>query len=113
MLYCQFHREQAQQLIWHLCIALDLAVEFKLLSGIYAWIYVWVHVQLGSSGHIAPSKPMTSIDQLGSNLGLGLTFLFPNPHYNLTFGSFDLVSSLVWWEVETNIKSFAVEHIVV
>ena len=34
--------------------------------------------------------------------GWGLTFPPPNLHYKLTFGSFDLVSSPVWWEKETN-----------
>ena len=45
---------------------------------------------------------MTSTDWQGSSLGSGLTFP-PSPHYNPTFGSFDLVSSPVWWETETNI----------
>ena len=38
---------------WHLChpcIALDLAVQFKLYSGVRAWTQIWVQVQLGSSG---------------------------------------------------------------
>ena len=47
--------------------------------------------------HISPalSEPMTSIDQQGSRLGTCPTFPSPNPHYNLTFGSLDLVSSPV------------------
>ena len=34
----------------HPCLALDLAVQFKLWSGIGAWTQIWVHVQLDSSG---------------------------------------------------------------
>ena len=63
----------------HLCIALDLVVQFKLYSGICTWTHVWVHVQLGSSAHIAPSELMTSINKQ---------------------------SCPVWWETETNIAYF-------
>ena len=49
---------------------------------------------------------MTSIVLQGSSLGLGPTLSSPNPNYNSTFGSFDLVSSPVWWEAETNIRDF-------
>ena len=47
---------------------------------------------------------MTSIVQLGSSLGSCPTFSSPNPHYHPTFGSFDFVSSPVWWEAKTNIS---------
>ena len=43
---------------------------------------------------------MTSIGQQG--LGSVPNYPFPNSHYNLTSKSFDLVSSPVWWEAETN-----------
>ena len=59
---------------WYLCIALDLAVQFKLLSGVCVWTHFWVYVQLGSSADIAPIEQMTSIDQQASSLGLGPTF---------------------------------------
>ena len=36
-------------------------------------------------------EPMTSWDQQGSSLSSGPTFPSLNPHYNPTFGSFDLV----------------------
>ena len=39
--------------LWHLChfcMALDLTVQFRLLSGIHAWPHIWIHFQLGSSG---------------------------------------------------------------
>ena len=45
---------------------------------------------------------MTSIDQQGLSLNSGQTFSSPNPHYNPTFESFELVSSPVWWEANTN-----------
>ena len=48
---------------------------------------------------------MTSIVQQGSSLGLGTTFPSLSPHNNRPFGSFDLVSSPVWWEAETNIET--------
>ena len=41
--------------------------------------------------------------QQGSNLGSSLIFPSPNPYYNPTFGSFDIVSNPVWWEPEINI----------
>ena len=49
--------------------------------------------------------PMTSIVWQDSSLGSCLTFPSPNTHYNSTFGSFDLVSSPIWCEVETNIEN--------
>ena len=55
--------------------------------------------------HITLSEPMTSRVQQGSSLGSCSTFPSPNPHYNPTFGSFDLVSSPVWLEAETNISN--------
>ena len=48
---------------------------------------------------------MTSIVQQGSSFGSCPTFPSPNPYSNTTFGSFDLVSSPVWWEAETNITT--------
>ena len=45
---------------------------------------------------------MNRIVQRGSSFASGPTLPFANPHYNTTFGSFDLVSSPVWWKTETN-----------
>ena len=55
---------------------------------------------LPHQAHIAPSEPMSSIDQQGSRLG---SFL-PPPLYPSIIGlrAFDLVSSPVWWEAATN-----------
>ena len=53
--------------------------------------------------HIAPSEPMSSIDQQGSSLDSFPTFASSfYPHFNRTFGLFDHVSSRVWWEAATN-----------
>ena len=61
---------------------------------------------------MAPSEPMSSIDQQGSSLGS-----FPTPRplpFILTLiglRAFDLVSSRVWWETATNIGTFFAELI--
>ena len=51
--------------------------------------------------HIALRGPMTCIVQQGSSLSL--TFPSHKSHYYSVFWSFDLVSSPVWCEAETNI----------
>ena len=59
---------------------------------------------LPHQAHIAPSEPMSSIDQQGLSLGS-----FPTPpHFFPTLiglQAFDLVSSPVWWEAATNKRS--------
>ena len=83
-----------------LCVPLDL------LAG-------WARNMFGSmssqahQAHIALSELMTSKVLQGSNLGSCPTFPALNPHFKPTFGSFDLVSSPVWWEAETNIDPLA------
>ena len=56
---------------------------------------------LPHQAHIAPSEPMSSIDQKGSSLG---SFPTPLPFIPTLIGlwGFDLVSSRVWWEAATN-----------
>ena len=76
----------------------DLGI-FSLHIPMFGSMSCWAH-----QDHIALRGSMTSIDQQGSCIGSYPTLPFPNPHYNLTFGSFDLVSSPVWWEEETNIN---------
>ena len=49
---------------WHIyysCIALDLAVQFKLYSGIRAWTQISVYVQVGSLEPTLHCRPMDSI----------------------------------------------------
>ena len=57
---------------------------------------------LPHQAHIAPSEPMSSIDQQGSSLGSFPTF--PSPCIPTLIGlrAFDHVSSCVWWEAVTN-----------
>ena len=95
---CQGDLRANEMHYWHLCIALDLVVQFKIKSS----LRVWILVQLGSLAHIAPSEPMTCLDQQGFSLGSGPTFPSPNPYFNPTFGSFDLVLIPVCWDAETN-----------
>ena len=92
---------------WHLChscIALDLAVQFKLSSGIRAWAQIWVQVQLGTSGPHCTKwvDDQYSLDRLEPRLVSDL----PLPTIiDLRF--IDLESSRVLWETETNIYSMA------
>ena len=89
---------------WHSCqagihIALDHHVK---------WIYdqqghlvcVLGDLTMTSIVHIAPSKPMTSIDQSYMNHELCVTSPSPNPHYKK-----DLESDPVLWEARINITS--------
>ena len=39
-----------------------------------------------------------------------MIFPSPKPHYNPNFEAFDLVSSSVWWEIETNINTSLINH---
>ena len=91
---------------WANCM-IDTFVEHR--TSWFCWSYNLASVpgfmlgsmcSLGSSAHIAPSGPITSTDQQGLSLTTGPNFPSPNPHYNPTFGSFDLVSSPVWWKAE-------------
>ena len=56
---------------------------------------------LPHQAHIAPSEPMSSVDQQGSNLG---SFPTSPPFIPTLIGlrAFDHVSSHVWWEAATN-----------
>ena len=60
------------------CIALDLAVQFKLWAGIRAWTQIWVQDQLGPSG---PHCTRWVDDQQGSSLSSFPTFSSLNLHY--------------------------------
>ena len=86
----------------HHCIALDLAVYFKLYLGIRAWTQIWVHIQLGSSGPHCTKRANDLYSPAGFELGLVTDFppLIPTI---IDFWVIDLMSSPVWWEADTNI----------
>ena len=50
--------------------------------------------------HIALSEPMSNVDQLGSSLGLFLTF--PPLPTLINLRAIDIVSSIDWWETLAN-----------
>ena len=85
------------------CIALDLAIQFKLLAGIRARTQIWVQDKLSSSG---PHCTKWADDQhrpAGFERQLVLDLLLPYTPSIIDLRVIDLVSNPVWWETETNI----------
>ena len=79
----------------HLCIALDLLVQFKLLSRLSPCPASLIRLTL-------PSDPMTSIVHHGSRQGSSSTSLSLNSHYKPTFGLLTLCQVLSWgrqWQI--------------
>ena len=84
---------------WHFCnpcIAVDLAVQFKLESGIRTWTLIWVYVQLGTSGSYCTKLAKDQHSPAELEPWLMPNFYLPLIHTIIDLWVIDYVSSPVW-----------------
>ena len=77
-------------------------LEAERMGELHHWHFCQLCIALNHQAHISISGAMTRTVKQDSSRSSRPSFPSTNHHDNLTFGSFDLVSSLFWWETKKN-----------